>query len=220
VLKWLGYRYIIGMTTLPDRSNIDAVTSTQGVIRQALGDLRDYLFESFGLVGGSPSMTSADLTNVTRLGVRTDTLGADVQIFGSVAISTTSTASINPGTGNLVIGGHLEFPSAAGVRLRLSPGDTEIGKQSTLAYLRVNGGFIVYKDGIHSAVDYNAGGGEELFRVTATECTYRFNKIWHTGNDGAGSGLNADLLDGLDSSEFMLVTNPTYTGTLAAATNT
>jgi len=204
------------MTTLPDRSNIDAVTSTQGVIRQALGDLRDYLFESFGLVGGSPSMTSADLTNVTRLGVRTDTLGADVQIFGSVAISTTSTASVNPGTGNLVIGGHLEFPSAAGVRLRLSPGDTEIGKQSTLAYLRVNGGFSVYKGGIHSNVNYDAGGGTELFRITETECTYRFNKIWHTGNDGEGSGMNADLLDGLESHEFLRTVHPGYAGILVS----
>jgi len=27
--------------------------------------------------------------------------------------------------------------------------------------------------------------------------------IWHAGNDGAGSGLDADLLDGLDSSAFV-----------------
>jgi hypothetical protein len=29
------------------------------------------------------------------------------------------------------------------------------------------------------------------------------NKIWHAGNDGAGSGLDADLLDGIDSSRFI-----------------
>lgn len=28
------------------------------------------------------------------------------------------------------------------------------------------------------------------------------NKIWHEGNDGSGSGLNADLLDGLNSTAF------------------
>lgn len=28
-------------------------------------------------------------------------------------------------------------------------------------------------------------------------------KIWHEGNDGSGSGLDADLLDGLDSSQFL-----------------
>lgn len=31
------------------------------------------------------------------------------------------------------------------------------------------------------------------------------SKIWHAGNDGAGSGLDADLLDGLDSAAFQLV---------------
>lgn len=29
------------------------------------------------------------------------------------------------------------------------------------------------------------------------------NKIWHSGNDGAGSGLDADLLDGLHASSFL-----------------
>lgn len=28
------------------------------------------------------------------------------------------------------------------------------------------------------------------------------NRIWHAGNDGSGSGLDADLLDGLDSDDF------------------
>jgi hypothetical protein len=29
------------------------------------------------------------------------------------------------------------------------------------------------------------------------------NKVWHAGNDGSGSGLDADLLDGFNSSEFV-----------------
>lgn len=50
--------------------------------------------------------------------------------------------------------------------------------------------------------------------VTATE----FDKldgvsgtIWHADNDGSGSGLDADLLDGKHASEWF--TNPTFTGT-------
>ena len=31
-----------------------------------------------------------------------------------------------------------------------------------------------------------------------------FNSFWHAGNMGPGSGMNADLLDGLDSSAFLL----------------
>ena len=30
-----------------------------------------------------------------------------------------------------------------------------------------------------------------------------FNTIWHAGNDGSGSGLDADLLDGVNSSQFL-----------------
>jgi hypothetical protein len=40
--------------------------------------------------------------------------------------------------------------------------------------------------------------------------------VWHSGNDGAGSGLDADLLDGQNSSYFLSASNLT-TGTLDAA---
>lgn len=32
--------------------------------------------------------------------------------------------------------------------------------------------------------------------VTSKQVTYKTNKVWHAGNDGSGSGLDADLLDG------------------------
>ena len=40
------------------------------------------------------------------------------------------------------------------------------------------------------------------------------NTVWHAGNDGSGSGLNADLLDGISSASFLRAdTNDTFTGT-------
>lgn len=33
--------------------------------------------------------------------------------------------------------------------------------------------------------------------------TFRNSTVWHAGNDGSGSGLDADTLDGLDSSDFL-----------------
>ena len=38
--------------------------------------------------------------------------------------------------------------------------------------------------------------------ISSSTITYNGNTIWHSGNDGSGSGLNADLLDGLHSSAF------------------
>ena len=46
--------------------------------------------------------------------------------------------------------------------------------------------------------------------------TNRWN-VWDQRNDGAGSGLDADLLDGLDSTNFaQLASSPTFTGTITA----
>lgn len=39
-------------------------------------------------------------------------------------------------------------------------------------------------------------------QVTETVFTYNANNVWHAGNDGAGSGLDADLLDGIQGSSF------------------
>lgn len=44
----------------------------------------------------------------------------------------------------------------------------------------------------------------EIFKLTDTGFAYiNGNYIWHAGNDGFGSGLDADKLDGLDASSFM-----------------
>ena len=37
----------------------------------------------------------------------------------------------------------------------------------------------------------------------STNVTYNGNTIWHAGNDGSGSGLDADTLDSIDSSQFL-----------------
>jgi|ERR1051326_5634291 hypothetical protein len=43
------------------------------------------------------------------------------------------------------------------------------------------------------------------------------NQIWHAGNDGAGSGLDADTLGGVASASYALLASPTFTGTVTAA---
>lgn len=48
--------------------------------------------------------------------------------------------------------------------------------------------FLGWGDNPHSPYD--------SLRINATTLTYRNGKIWYEGNDGSGSGLDADLLDG------------------------
>lgn len=47
---------------------------------------------------------------------------------------------------------------------------------------------------------------DSLIADSGSVPSYNGNTIWHAGNDGAGSGLDADLLDGLSSADFSLVT--------------
>ena len=47
------------------------------------------------------------------------------------------------------------------------------------------------------------------FEVSSTFIRYKGNTVWHAGNDGSGSGLDADLLDGYQGSSYDLVTNLT-----------
>jgi len=58
-----------------------------------------------------------------------------------------------------------------------------------------------------------------------TSVTAAGNAMWHAGNDGAASGLDADLLDGVQGASYALLASPALTGTptaptAAAATNT
>jgi len=52
------------------------------------------------------------------------------------------------------------------------------------------------------------------------QLTYGGNIVWHAGNDGAGSGLDADLLDGLNSSDFARVSAESYANSAYTQANT
>ncbi|HSF18162.1 MAG TPA: hypothetical protein VLK65_21690 [Vicinamibacteria bacterium] len=58
----------------------------------------------------------------------------------------------------------------------------------------------------------NSGAGAMTLQVDG-------NKAFHAGNDGSGSGLDADLLDGSDSSAFAIASH-NHTGTYAPASHT
>ena len=51
-----------------------------------------------------------------------------------------------------------------------------------------------------------------LASTAAGALTYRSNTIWHAGNDGAGSGLDADTVDGLQASAFAQLSGAAFTG--------
>lgn len=51
---------------------------------------------------------------------------------------------------------------------------------------------------------------EHVLCLTTSNLTWKGRKVWDSGNDGAGSGLDADLLDGLDGSNYIRRWNGGY----------
>ena len=53
----------------------------------------------------------------------------------------------------------------------------------------------------HGGAQFNVGN------VSNAPFTFNGNTVWHAGNDGSGSGLDADLIDGIDSSRIVYGSN-------------
>jgi hypothetical protein len=68
-------------------------------------------------------------------------------------------------------------------------------------------------DNLH--LDSGSGGGLYLNHYSAGNVYARTNLIWHAGNDGSGSGLDADLLDGQQGSYYALYDHFRSLGTTA-----
>lgn len=71
------------------------------------------------------------------------------------------------------------------------------------------------------AVDYNSPLQTSLFPTRMGGDFYNDlfvngNKVWHAGNDGSGSGLDADLLDGYSSSSYIGPSNNVHNSTYFA----
>ena len=69
-------------------------------------------------------------------------------------------------------------------------------------------GFTVGSDGSYLLRDYTSGANVFTVNTSGTgnfnsNITVSGNTVWHSANDGSGSGLDADLLDGRDSGGYM-----------------
>ena len=87
-------------------------------------------------------------------------------------------------------------------------GDTNLGNT-----IRIKG----QQNSANAYIMFGNNDGKSLGRAGSGALTFDSNTIWHAGNDGTGSGLDADLLDGLDSASFA---NASFTNSLATFANT
>jgi hypothetical protein len=161
---------------------------------------------------------------VTTAGTLATTFNnTNVNIPMNTASSTTSSGALTV-TGGVGIGGNLFAGGTAnitgvtnlagGLNVVCNPfrfqrsAITQTGQDDNVS-VTVGDGDITFThnnddDGDSSTFNFSyttAGAAVNLLSINATGVTYRANTIWHAGNDGAGSGLDADTLDGFGTSQ-------------------
>jgi hypothetical protein len=118
-----------------------------------------------------------------------------------------SGGTLNPGDLSIT-GGNLNFGSRTGQHLLLYGTTFTVGIQASTFYQRTGAGFAWYLGGVHSDTQWAPGaGGTELLRLDTSSFLYKGSTIWHAGNDGASSTLDADLLDSQHGSYYQNATN-------------
>ena len=127
-------------------------------------------------------------------------------LTGTPTIPTDFVSAANGGTfgGNLTINGNLYLSD-----------QVRIGDDAWIEDFNVANA-IKIKGNQNNANGYIAFGSQNdlLGRAGTGALTWAGNTIWTAGNDGSGSGLDADLLDGKHATDFVAVTGDAMTGAL------
>jgi hypothetical protein len=93
--------------------------------------------------------------------------------------------------------------------------DAWIGDTNLANTIRIKG----QQNSANAYIMFGPNDGKLLGRANTGPLTYDGNTIWHAGNDGVGSGLDADLLDGFSYTAFAnaVFANTDYTTISATA---
>ncbi|OCP21881.1 MULTISPECIES: hypothetical protein [unclassified Ensifer] len=132
--------------------------------------------------------TKAAATHLHAIG---DTTGLQAALNSKMnaagGVFTGSVAVVNSTGSN----GYLQLVAGSLAR----PGFVEFRKNDDL-----RAGYVGWGNGTNTIDIFAEAGYSYTFNVTPTVGA---NVVWHAGNDGPGTGLSADLLDDLDSTQFL-----------------
>ena len=92
--------------------------------------------------------------------------------------------------------------------------NSNINNATETVFVGAEGGFVAYAFPSNNT----AWSNRKEMNWNGTNLTLLGNNVWHAGNDGSGSGLDADTLDGSHASTFAPKASPALTGTPTAPT--
>lgn len=181
----INHRYPIrDQAKLYDEGNRVLTTASEGSGNGLDADTVD------GIHGSSFLRTDANNGSKVATFGPNSTYGKYLKIGNNANLGDANTASIGVTNGNLHI-------------------DAADGYTTYLNYYGGTGG-VSFGNGSSSTVAFMGPDGD-LWKGGADNTG---SKYWHAGNDGSGSGLDADLLDGKQATDFVAATGDTMTGNL------
>ena len=189
----------------PDPNNEEIYLLTDGGVRfmtnlQTSASYKQFIFDNSGNATIPGNITVSGTVD-----------GVDIASRNSVLTSTTTTANAalpkagGTMTGDITLSGvSIKLPNSSSEGIHTSTDHRVI--DSVDSTLRIG------DTGKHNIIRLHAQGSDD-FRVYYGATDYQ---IWHAGNDGSGSGLDADTLDGINSGGFLRSNaNDSASGTLS-----
>ena len=161
------------------------------------GQEGSYYTNAANLTGTLPAIDGSNLTGITQTTINNN--GSDRIITGSQTANTLEAESnlgFNGSTMSIAAGSSDEKIKLFGTNpyIRFLEGSTE------KAYIQwnANGWLQLQNQESGEDVRIKSGANGLIFRHDGTE-----SKVFHAGNDGSGSGLDADTVDGIQASSFI-----------------
>lgn len=184
-----------GVMSAADKTKLDGLSNYDGsTITQDITNIKANKLETIEVTG-----TGNVITTVTKNGTK-------IAFAKGITAMTqdTSDARYVKKTGDTMSGRlNIKTPASTGFTLRLAK-ETSDTPENDEIFVRMdiddnNKGSFGYHN-THGTSMYNYGSSSRFHIANDGELKYLTNgvdgKVWHAGNDGSGSGLDADLLDG------------------------
>lgn len=184
-----------GVMSAADKTKLDGLSNyDDSTITQDITNLKANKLETVEVTG-----TGNVITTVTKNGTK-------IAFAKGITAMTqdTSDARYVKKTGDTMSGRlNIKTPASTGFTLRLAK-ETSDTPENDEIFVRMdiddnNKGSFGYHN-THGTSMYNYGSSSRFHIANDGELKYLTNgvdgKVWHAGNDGSGSGLDADLLDG------------------------
>lgn len=192
-----------GVMSAADKTKLDGLSNyDDSTITQDITNIKANKLETIEVTG-----TGNVITTVTKNGTK-------IAFAKGITAMTqdTSDARYVKKTGDTMSGRlNIKTPASTGFTLRLAK-ETSDTPENDEIFVRMdiddnNKGSFGYHN-THGTSMYNYGSSSRFHIANDGELKYLTNgvdgKVWHAGNDGSGSGLDADLLDGYHINNIQL----------------